>query len=278
MGLALLKGKMTLERAGFMKNVSVSYSQCLKIGQILVLSFLTLSALASEKVARSPSSATVPDEEQILAPQPEVALVDVWLKDDDAGVMSGMRDRLKTWDEIDEYAKRWNLESTNLYNTPEVDERRSMILGNVFKYADKRLSGEIKNAEEGSTFHTVGKVEKALKPQTSVNVGGEFALKFKARPLTGKAMVELKNPYFQHETTLGLNGTVRTVASKEFKEAGIRAGSEIHLGDTKWIAFVDHELSAHVKTRVSSTNNKPEFTNSAADKKIEMMASFPIDF
>lgn len=278
MGLAFILGIMTSEKAGFMKNLLLKPSSCMKFSQVLLLSFFTVSVLAQEKVKRAPASASVPDEEQIIAPKGEVALVDIWLKDDDAGVMASMRDRLQRWDEIDQYAKLWNLESTNLYETPDMDERRGMILGNILKYADKRLAGEIKNAEEGSTFHTVGKVEKAIKPQASVSVAKDFALKFKARPLTGKAMVELRNPYFQYETTIGLNGTVRTIASKEFKDIGLKAGSEFHLGDEKWIAFVDQELSQNVKARLSSTNNKPAFADSAADKKIEMMASFPVDF
>lgn len=283
MGLAFILDIMTLMKAGFMKNLLLKPCNCLKLSQVLLFSFLTVTTFAQEKVIevslqRAPASASVPDEEQILSPQGDIALVDIWLKDDEAGVMASMRDRLQRWEDLDQYAKLWNLESTNVYETPDVDERKSMILGNIFKYADKRLAGEIKNAEEGSTFHTVGKVEKAIKPQASVNVAKDFALKFKARPLTGKAMVELRNPYFQYETTIGLNGTVRTIASKEFKDIGLKAGSEFHLGDEKWIAFVDQELSENVKARLSSTNNKPAFADSAADKKIEMMASFPVDF
>jgi len=263
-----------------MKTLIHSTSRCLKTSQVLLFSFLTVNCFATElnDLNRKPSSSGAPDEEVIVAPQSLNTWVEVWLKDDDSGVMSGMRDRLLSWDKTDEYARQWNLESTELYDTPSVDERKKMILGNVWKYADKRLAGEIKNAEEGSTFHSVGKVEKALKPQASVSVAKDFALKFKARPLTGKAIVELRNPYFQYETTIALNGNLRTIASKEFKDAGLRAGSEFHTADSTWIAFVDHDLTSNVKARLSSTNNKPQFTDSAADKKIEMMASFPVDF
>lgn len=263
-----------------MKKLLGSPSQCLKISQVLLFSFLTANCLAKEikQHDRKPASSGAPDEEVIVAPQSLNIWVEVWLKDDDSGVMSGIRERLANWDKTDQYAKQWNLESTELYNTPSVDDRKKMILGNVWKYADKRLAGEIKNAEEGSTFHSVGKVEKALKPQASVSVAKDFALKFKARPLTGKAIIELRNPYFQYETTVALNGNLRTIASKEFKEVGLRAGSEFHTGDSMWIAFVDHELTSNVKARLSSTNNKPQFIDSAADKKIEMMASFPVDF
>lgn len=267
-----------------MKKLLLRPTHCLKISQLMLFSFLTLSVSAHEletklEALRVPASSSVPDEDQIISPiDNDVVLVDVWLKDDDAGVMSQMRNNLQRWDQIDQYAKTWNLESTNLYNTPDVDQRKSMILGNVLKYADKRLAGEIKNAEEGSTFHKVGQVEKAIKPQASVSVSKDFSLKFKARPLTGKAMIELRNPYFQHETTLALNGTIRTIASKEFKEIGLKAGSEIQLGDSRWVAFVDQQINSNIKARLSSTNNKPSFTDSAADKKVEMMASFPIDF
>lgn len=261
-----------------MKNLLLKPMICIKLSHILLLSFFTVSILADDSVRRTPASGNVPDEEQIITPRSEIAAIEVWLKDDDAGVMASMRDRLQNWENTDHYAKLWNLESTNLHQTPAIEDRKSMILGNVLKYADKRLAGEIKNAEEGSTFHAVGKVEKAIKPQASVTVAKDFALKFKARPLTGKAMVELKNPYFQHETTISLNGAIRTIASKEFKDLGLKAGSEFQIGDERWIAFVDQELTQNIRARLSSTNNKPAFIDSAADKKIEMMASFPVEF
>ncbi len=261
-----------------MKNLLLKPSTCIKLSQLVLLSFCTFTIWAKDSIQRSPASGNVPDEEQILAPKTDIALMNVWLKDDDAGVMASMRDRLQNWDNIDQYARLWNLESTNLHQTPDIEDRKNMILGNLLKYADKRLAGEIKNAEEGSTFHTVGKVEQAIKPQASVTVAKDFALKFKARPLTGKAMVELRNPYFQHETTISMNGNIRTIASKEFKDTGFKAGSEFQVGDEKWIAFVDQELSQNIKARLSSTNNKPDFIGSAADKKIEMMATFPVEF
>ncbi len=262
-----------------------NFANCLKISQIALFTFCSISIDASsldstKKAIRVPASSTVPDEEVIVPPAIEAAWVEVWLQDDNEGIMKKMRNDLALYEQKDEFAKNWNLESTNAtaYKTPKASERKKMISKNLLKYADKKLSGEIKNAEEGSTLHQVGKIEKAVRPQSTVQLSKNYAIKFKARVLQGKGIMEVRNPYIEFNTTLTLNGRVSTVAVKEFKSIGFRSGAEFQLKNSVWIAFMDQELTKNLKARVSTTNRSPAFAHKVEDQRVEMIAAFPFEF
>ncbi len=247
---------------------------------IIVISCLSLfSPFAFSKdinlIARDPASA--PEEEVLTMPRFDQPIMSVIFADDDAGVMSGMRNSLNDWEKTEEYSKTWNLESTGLYKTPTIIEKKKMIANKLLKYADKRLAGEVKTAEEGSAFHAVGKVEKSLRPNATVPVAKNISLKFKARVLQGKAVVEVKNPWVEFHATASVNG-VRVLTQKEFKELGSTTGIEYYTKNSQLVAYLDQSITANIKARVSTTQSGDSFLANDAEKKLEMTATFPFNF
>jgi hypothetical protein len=261
------------------KDESAS-SKCLLFRHLSLIAILSLTLISSSafsleyKVATSRAPASAFDEEVLTVPLEQKVMVQSIFAEDDAGVMRGMRDSLNAWQETEDYAQRWDLKSTHLYNTPTTKEKRVYITKNLMRYADKRLAGEMKNAEEGSALHAVGNVEKSLRVNASVPVTKYISFKFKARVLQGKAIMDVRNPWVDCSATVGVNGKAKILTKKDFNQLGTSTGAEYNINESQWVAFVDQEITKNIKARVSSTT----MTNGDdADKKVEMMASFPFN-
>lgn len=243
----------------------------------VMMSLVAMSASAAESVkqneliSRKPSAI---EEEVLTVPltsDDSFFTNENMFAEDDAGVMRDMKTSLKQWEETEEYAKVWGLESTGRYNTPTTSEKSKYITKKMMRYADKRFSGEMKKADEGSTLHKMGKVEKNLRPNASVNVSKNFGFKFKARVLQGKAIVELKNPWIECNATVAANGRMRVITRKEFKSLGLASGAEYSIDESQFLTYIDQQVTENVKARVSNT------TGNNADSRLEMMASFPFN-
>lgn len=239
---------------------------------LTVLSFSVSAFTVRDGVSRAPASAF--DEEVLTVPLEQKVLVDTIFAEDDAGVMRGVRDQLSAWESTEAYSKKWDLDSTNLYKTPATADKAQFITKSLIRYADKRLAGELKNADEGSALHAVGKVEKSLRPNASVPVTKYISLKFKARVLQGKAMVEVRNPWIDCNATVSADGKTRVLTKKDFQQLGTSTGIEYNVNEDQYIAFVDQEISKNIKARMSSTS---QVGGNDADKRVEMTASFPFN-
>ncbi len=220
---------------------------------------------------RGPASAF--EEEVLTVPLETKPVVKTIFAEDDAGVMKGMKDSLASWEATEEYAKTWHLESTNLYNTPSTSDKKKFISKNLLRYADKRLSGEMRNAEEGTTMHSVASVEKSLRPNANVAVNKYISLKFKARVLQGKAIMEVRNPWVDCNATVTANGKMKVLTKKDFNQLGTSTGVEYNVNEAQYIAFIDQEITKNIKARLSSTTA----AGVDADKRLEMNASFPFN-
>ncbi|MGZ3787498.1 MAG: hypothetical protein ACXVLQ_03195 [Bacteriovorax sp.] len=262
-----------------MKTAQAQTKKCPNFRHLSLFTFLTLMSVCAfgieakkAAVKRAPASAF--EEEVLTVPLEQKAVIKSVFAEDDAGVMKGMRDSLSSWEDSEEFAKRWNLESTHLYKTPTTQEKTKFISKNLLRYTDKRLAGEMKNAEEGSALQKVSNVEKSLRPNTSVPVSKYVSLKFKARVLQGKAIMEVKNPWLDCSATVKANGKTKVLTKKDFNELGTSTGVEYDVNESQWIAFVDQEITKNIKARMSSTTQP---NGNDADKRVEMMASFPFN-
>lgn len=257
-----------------MKTARLTTNSCPNIRHLSLFTILTLLSVAAfcGETRRAPASAF--DEEVLVAPFEQKATVKYIFAEDDAGVMRGMRDSLSSWEQTEEYAHKWHLESTHLYNTPTTSQKSSYLSTYMLKYADKRFAGEMKNAEEGSALYSVGKVEKSLRPNASVGVTKNVSIKFKARVLQGKAIMDVKNPWVECSATVKANGKTNVLTKKDFKELGTSTGVEYNVNESQWIAFVDQEITQNIKARVSSTTQP---NGNDADKRVEMAATFPFN-
>lgn len=259
-------------------NMKLETKGCLNFRQVsvfIICSLLSVSAFSLDhRVATSRSPASAFDEEVLTVPLEQKVMIQSLFKEDDAGVMKGMRDTLNTWQETEDYAKRWDLESTHLYKTPTVEEKTKFISKNLLKYADKRFAGEVKNAEEGSTLNKVSRVEKSLRPNATVSVSKYISVKFKARVLQGKVIMEVRNPWVDCSATVKANGKAKILTKKDFNQLGTSTGIEYNVNESQWVAFVDQEITKSIKARASTTTMP---NGNDADKRVELMASFPFN-
>jgi hypothetical protein len=196
------------------------------------------------------------------------------LVEDSSGVLHSIGVQLKNWEKDEKYLEEWNMTSTGIIDTPSEQEKKNFFNRQMLKYLDKRLSGEIKNAEEGSTLHTVGKVQKALRPQTKVALTRTVKLRFKARVLQGKAIVKVENPYVDYQTKFSANGNVDMEVRKEIKPLKINAEANYRVNEDKWVARVDRKLSETINARVSSFQSTKD-VDEDSDTVFELLYSLP---
>lgn len=246
-----------------------------KHSMLVIFASLSFSLSAADAVNKSASRAPAAVDEEVLTipfnNEDNFFTNDNMFAEDDAGVMRDMKANLNSWEKTEEYARVWDLQRTGLYVTPTASEKGKYISKRLLRYADKRLSGEMKKADEGSTLHKVSRVEKNLRPNASVNVSKNFGLKFKARVLQGKAIMEVKNPWIECNATVSANGKAKLITKKEFKELGLASGAEYSVNDDQFLTYIDQQLTDNIKARVSNTSGND------ADSRVEMTASFPFN-
>lgn len=241
-------------------------------GTILCASF-SVSAIEATKTSVTRKPAAV-DEEVLTVPlmaDDSIFTKEKIFAEDDAGVMRDVKGQMASWEKTEEYAKLWDLQSTGLYTTPTSSQKGKYLSKKILRYADKRVSGEMKKSEEGSTFHKMKTVEQNLRPNAAVNVSKNFGFKFKARVLQGKAMVEVKNPWIECNATVAVNGRANIITRKEFKELGLASGAEYSFNDSQFLTYIDQQLTDNIKARVSNTSGATD------DSRAEITASFPFN-
>lgn len=224
-----------------------------------------------KSVIRAPGS-FIPTDEFVQAPEEQKIWLQSILVEDDAGVLRSIRDNFREWEEKEEYAKNWNIESIKTYETPSQAYKKSYLSKKLLKYADKRLSGEIKKADEGSTLHRVGQLEKALRPKVEAQVSKRIKIKVKARVLQAKAIVRVDNPWVEHNTELNAKGHIQMNFKRDFSQLGANANVRYQVNEGQYVAWFDKQLVENWIGRVSSEQSDKDVAFSGdADKKLQLL-------
>ena len=220
---------------------------------------------------RAPGS-FIPTDEVIRAPKKDKIWLQQILVEDDAGVLDSIRNDFATWESTEEYARLWNIESVKTYQTPDRGQKKAHLSKRLLKYADKRLSGEIKKADEGSTLHRVGQLEKALKPNVEAQISKRIRIKVKARVLQAKAIVRVDNPWVESNTEINAKGDVQMNFKKDFDKVGVDTNLQYQVNEGSYVAWVDKKLIENWVGRVSSSqSDKEAIFTSNADKTVQLL-------
>lgn len=268
----------------FFKQVSA-----LKLSLLLSLSLGLLPSLQAEEQrfslealnpyskiqARRPSN-FIPSDDVQPAPFFENKIwVERAFAADNEGVLNSLKGNVRQWQDTEEYAKYWNLQTTGLYNTPDREVRQKMLEKTMLKYADKRLTGEMKDAEEGTPMASVNKAQKALRPQADVGLSQNVKFKFRAKALQGEGKIRVENPWFDYETRYKVfENNLATSASKNFKTIGFKASADYSVTDKNWATNFDQKITEEVTARVSSVQSNSEMAfSSDSDRVLQLLYS-----
>lgn len=224
---------------------------------------------------RGPASTIPRDDLEVMPPQDQIWLTSVFIEDSH-GVMNNMKNQLQEWERIEEYRRNWDIESTNLYNTPDRDRKKAWFNRMLLRYADKRLSGELKDASEGSTLHRVRNVRQALRPDTEAKISNNIKLKFKARVLQMSGIMRIENPWLESETTFRANGDIQTRVAKEFKSLGLRTEVLYQIDQGQYQAYISKPITNNVTAVVSSAQGDNEVAFADMDRNtVQLIYSTP---
>jgi len=256
---------MVYENQALKKISQLKIGSCLNFRQLCYFFFLWLI------LGTNSLFALAPDDD--MSPVP--AVHNLWLNNvfvpDDAGALYSIKDTYDSWLETEEYVDNWSLESTKLYKVPSPEEKKSYTSKIFLKYADKRLSGEVRKSKEGSTLYAVGQAQKALRPQAEVQMAPRVKVKFRGRVLERRIMMHVYNPLMDYQTTLNHKGEIIMAATREIKPVGIFASLNYELRNDSWVAAFDRRLTEKWSTRLSSTQNDETMAFSkTADTRLEL--------
>lgn len=228
-----------------------------------------------EARGRGPASAVPSDDMESLPLEEKIWLSNVFVEDS-SGAMNGMRTQLEAWDRREEYRRNWDIGSTGLYETPDRAGKKAWFNRMLLRYADKRLSGELKNAEEGSTMQRMRTVKQALRPNTEAQISNNIKLKFKARVLRLSAIMRVINPWVESETTFNVRGEVNSRLAKNFKDLGIRTEVNYQVTDGVYNAQISKPLSQNVTAVLSSAQSDSEVAFADMDRNtVQLIYSTP---
>lgn len=251
----------------YAQEPEVEASTYLKIGY--------LNPFSNVERVREPS-AIVPNDRVAISPQRNESWTAKILVEDDAGVLNSVRDNLQKWQEMEEYRQNWALDGMRMYDTPDRGGKVAYLNSQLLKYLDKRLSGEVNSAEEGSTLHQVGQVQKALKPNAEARVSEKVKVKFKARLLQREATVRVDNPWVEYNTNINSQGEINMHAGREIKFIGVKTNVDYNVKQGHWITSIDKPLNENLTARLSSAQSDRQMAfGEETDRTLQFIYSAP---
>ena len=188
--------------------------------------------------------------------------------EDDAGVMKSIKLNIQRWENLEEYGRQWNLYSSGLYKTPGRDDKKKYLEKRLLKYVDKRLSGEIKRAEEGTTLKRIQKAHDALRPSAKAQLTKDIKIRLKARLLQGEARLFVENPYVDFQTRFELGGSTNLNIGRTISSLSVRASVDYMIDEGHWKACIERPLGKSLKARISSSQSDEDmmFTDQSEQK------------
>ena len=183
-----------------------------------------------------------------------------------------MKSQIAGWEKREEYVRNWDLESTGLYVLPSNGEKRRHFERFLLRYLDKRLSGEIKKSEEGSTLRKVGEVQKALSPKAEAAFSKNFKIKVRAKVLQRTAKVILDNPYVDSHADIDSRGNVNVNVSRNIAALGVHTHVNYQLQNEAWSATFDRQITGNLLGRISSSQSQRDMAFSGrSDTRLELL-------
>ena len=200
------------------------------------------------------TSSLSPNDEVIYSPftQQNNTWLNQIMVDDDDQTLEQVRQTLQNWQQMEEFSRMWNLESTGLYQTPPDGEKVNYLSKNMIRYIDKRIAGEVKNAKDGSTLKNIGQIQEALRPGTQVNISKDFKIKMRMQVLQGQASFQLQNPWIGFVAEGTASGKLKVCFDKNFSNLGGQAEVKYEYPYDKWTASYEQLITSYLKARFSS--------------------------
>jgi len=224
---------------------------------------------------RAPSN-FIPNDEVWGAPVENKEFIQKIFVETDEGTLRNANNQFIAWEETAEYARLWNLETTGLYVVPDQKGRKAFFDRQLLQYADKRLSGEVRNAEEGSTMHAVGQAQKALRPNAEAQIFPSVKLKFKARVLQGKAYMIVDNPYVDAQAQINMKGEASMNVKRQFASLGVATEVDYQVSSESWVARVDKTITNRITARVTSAQSQKAMAfSNESNRTVELVFGMP---
>lgn len=247
---------------------------CMKIRHLnlLLFSIAILFAVKSANAltnSRNPQN-YVPETDQHASYEDLSFSEDVW-QNDHSGVLNQLRNRVTSWENIENYRLNYGLTNFDEGANPTVEQKRRQIEKGLLRYLDKRIMHKVKTAPKQSSLAKVRSAKKALRPSSTTEISKNFKLKFRAKLLRGRGSVILVNPWFDANAQFSLSGKMEFQLSKEFQASQLYTELKVNLHEDQWIALMQKNISESIKAQVLSIQSTDTMALDAADRRIQLL-------
>lgn len=241
-----------------------SYTQYVWQAPMTIATY-TIVSTPKKKASRGPASAVPRDDMEAMPLESGIWLNSVWVEDR-AGVMTGMAQQLQDWERMEEYRRNWDIESTTLYQTPDREQKKAWFNRMLLRYADKRLGGELREADEGSALQRISSAREALRPDTEASISENVKIKFKARILQLRGIMRVINPWVESETSFDVQGRIHSRLSKNIESLGIRTEVNYWVHEDLYNATISKPLGNNITAVLSSAQGPNEIAFADMDR------------
>jgi hypothetical protein len=197
----------------------------------------------------------IPSDDVIPATLKNQSVYKNMVQEDDAGLLVEVRRQIQTWDNIRESGHYWGLERFPQFQVPEKEEQKKYLGSQTLKYIDKRISGEIKRADKGSTWEKVGTIEKALKPAATVEVSPLVKLRFKAKVLEGEGNILVENPYMECSSKIHRTGAVSLHLGKKVETLDLQINNDFKVDQNSYVTSFSRPIYGPLSGKLSSAQS-----------------------
>lgn len=285
-----------------LKNTQIRAEKCLKIRHFFLIlgafySFFILRVEAQDlKNTRVPASSTYRQNMIDAPPAMPTPIINRLLMEDEKGVLRSVRENTERWNNQEQMAENWNMESSGLYDTPSDEEKGLYYKKSFLKYLEKRFLGEVKR--QGKTVFTptkpsyeerrqqqngqdkngederteaqksVSNIKKVLGPTASSDITKNTKLKMRLRPLQGRVFFVLQNPYADTEVRLSAKKEAVMNVNKNFEKVGLGTSVNYQMTQKVWSTQINKTITETVSAQISSSQKASEMAFSGSSAKV----------
>lgn len=253
-----------------------SFTQYVWQRPLTFVNYKIVSISEKKMATRGPASAVPRDDMEAVPVENQIWLANVWVSDR-AGVMDRMALQMREWERVEEYRQNWDIESSTLYNTPDREQKKAWFNRMLLRYADKRLTGGIRDAAEGSTLARIATAKEALRPNTEASISKNVKLKFKLRVLQLRGIMRIINPWVESETSFDVQGRIHSRLTKNFEDmGGLRAEVNYWVHEDLYNATISKPLGNNISAVLSSAQSPDQVAFADMDRNtLQLVYSTP---
>jgi hypothetical protein len=182
------------------------------------------------------------------------------IKDDKQKSLANLKNKVNEWQKQEEFVRNWNIESSNMYATPE-NSQKNILMKSLTRFSERKGKEYIQNKNKKAT-----KDNADLTFQKNLNnPNKQYSLTYQTVVLKGRFKLNFNNPYLEIYSQYSFSKKDEFVISKKFEDISLRT-SLVYSPTRDLSTFsIEKNITESIVSRFSNIN--------LAENKVEIFYS-----